>query len=413
TEHGRKIRELREELNWFFHMTEKAQVEQASRQQLSALRADSQRRERELLKLSREHGSADDRAQEAQLVSSFTIDEVRQSVPADTVLLDYFQVRDQMVVLLLRHDRLEIVPLGELPRIATALDLLQLQLSKLRLGPEYVEQFAGVLLQATQTHLHELYKLLVEPIRDLLNARHLVVAPYGILHQLPFHALFDGRQYLIDEFTVSYAPSASVYALCQQRSAGTTSRSSGRGALVLGIPDPAVPFVAEEVEAVATSLPGSEVLLGEEATVERLREHGPSSRFIHIATHGHFRQDNPMFSGIKLGDSYLSLYDLYQLKLPAELIALSGCSTGLNVVAAGDELLGLARGLIHAGAETSMLTLWDVQDQSSAQLMKLFYSNLAGGADNKAAALQRAMRELKSERPHPYHWAPFVLMGKG
>ena len=119
-----------------------------------------------------------------------------------------------------------------------------------------------------------------------------------------------------------------------------------------------------------------------------------------------------MFSGIKLGDSYLSLYDLYQLKLPAELVALSGCSTGLHVVAAGDELLGLARGLLHAGAETSMLTLWDVQDQSSAQLMKFFYTNLARGG-GKALALQQAMQQLKSELPHPYYWAPFILVGKG
>jgi CHAT domain-containing protein len=162
---------------------------------------------------------------------------------------------------------------------------------------------------------------------------------------------------------------------------------------------------------VAASLPNSEVFLGPSATAERLRQQGPGSRFIHIATHGHFRRDNPMFSGIKLGDSYLSLYDLYQLKLPAELVTLSGCSTGLSVVAAGDELLGLARGLLHAGAETSMLTLWDVQDQSSAQLVKLFYTNLAAGS-GRAVALQQAMQQLKSELPHPYYWAPFILVGR-
>jgi CHAT domain-containing protein len=83
----------------------------------------------------------------------------------------------------------------------------------------------------------------------------------------------------------------------------------------------------------------------------------------------------------------------------------------LNVVAAGDELMGLARGLILAGAETSLLTQWDVQDQSSAQLMKFFYSNLAGGS-SKAVALQQAMRQVKLERPHPYYWAPFILVGK-
>jgi len=426
TEHARKIRELREELNWFFHMTEMAQLKQAPRQELSAFRAEARRRERELLKLSREHvSSADDRQPAGQLASTFTVDQVRQSLSADAVILEYFQVQGQMVVLLLTADRLQMIPLGDLSRISTVVDLLQLQLSKLRLGSEYVKSFASILLNATQSHLRELYKLLIEPILKLIlnpirgagTGRHLIVAPHGILHQLPFQALYDGNRYLIDEFTVSYAPSASIYALCQSRfeSHGSESRlreSPDSKSLILGIPDPSVPYVQEEVEAIAMCLPNSDVFLGQSATADRLRQQGPRSRFIHIATHGHFRRDNPMFSGIKLGDSYLSLYDLYQLKLPAELVALSGCSTGLHVVAAGDELLGLARGLLHAGAETSMLTLWDVQDQSSAQLMKFFYTNLARGG-GKALALQQAMQQLKSELPHPYYWAPFILVGKG
>lgn len=406
TEHTRRIGELREELNWYFHRMEMAQLGQASRHQLTALRAESHRRERELLKLSREHVPANHHGAEVQLTATYTVHQVRGSLPADATILEYFQVQGQIVVVLLSHDRLQIVPLGAVSRMSTLLDLLHLQLSKLRLAPDYVTSFAGILLKATQTHLLDLYKLLVEPIRGSLNGGHLVVAPHGILHNLPFQALFDGQQYLIDEFTVTYAPSASVYSLCQARSAQV-----GEGSLVFGIPDSTVPFVQEEVEAVAACLPNSEVFLGNSATAERLRQRGPHSRFIHIATHGYFRRDNPMFSGIRLGDSYLSLYDLYQLNLPAELVGLSGCSTGLNVVAAGDELLGLARGLILAGAETSMLTQWDVQDQSSAQLMKFFYSNLAG-ARSKAVALQQAMRQVKSERPHPYYWAPFILVGK-
>jgi len=99
------------------------------------------------------------------------------------------------------------------------------------------------------------------------------------------------------------------------------------------------------------------------------------------------------------------------LKVPAELVALSGCSTGLNVAAAGDELLGLVRGLIHAGAQSSLLTLWDVQDRSTAQLMMHFYDHLAG-AQSKAQSLQKAIQQLKSHYPHPYYWAPLVLVGE-
>src|SRR5262249_60086852 len=84
-------------------------------------------------------------------------------------------------------------------------------------------------------------------------------------------------------------------------------------------------------------------------------------------------QDNPMFSGIRLGDGYLNLYDLYQMRLNARLVTLSGCATGMNFVAAGDELLGLQRGLFSAGATTLLLSLWDVHDESTARLMRHFY----------------------------------------
>jgi tetratricopeptide (TPR) repeat protein len=405
-QHAEKIRELREDLNWFFHKAEMAQLRQTSRRELTGLRTELRRRERELLKLVRENVPANDQANDSGLAPTFTVHQVREVLSADTTILEYFQVQGHMIVLLLSHSRFQIVPLGEISRISTLMDLMQLQLAKLRLDPNYVTRFAAVLLAAIQTHLQEMNKLLIEPIRGLLSVGHLVIAPHGILHNLPFHALFDGLQYLIDEFTVSYAPSASVYALCETRSV-----PSNGGSLVLGIPDPAVPFVQEEVEAVAAYLPNAELLLEKNATVQRLRQRGPCSRFIHIATHGYFRRDNPMFSGIRLADSYLTLYDLYQLNLSAELVALSGCSTGLNVVAAGDELLGLARGLIHAGAETCLLTLWDIQDQSSARLMKLFYSYLASGC-TKAVALQQTMRQVKSEQSHPYYWAPFILVGK-
>jgi CHAT domain-containing protein len=142
-----------------------------------------------------------------------------------------------------------------------------------------------------------------------------------------------------------------------------------------------------------------------------LRTDGLHARLIHIATHGTFRQDNPMFSGIRLGNSYLSLYDLYQFKFDAELVTLSGCATGLNVIAAGDELLGLVRGFLYAGAQSLLLTLWDVHDASTSEFMTSFYRRL-GDSQDRATALQGAVRELRESYPHPYYWAPFILAGK-
>jgi CHAT domain-containing protein/tetratricopeptide (TPR) repeat protein len=406
TEFATKIRDLREELNWYFHKIEMAQFDPASQQAVADLRKQSRQRERELLELLREHSPEDGNGASQQAAVALTVERIRQKLPADALILEYFQVQGRIVVLLLSHSQMKFVSLADSSEVSTLMELLQFQLAKPHLGAEYVRTFGDNLLRSIRVHLENLYKALIAPIREWLGAAHLIIAPHGILHTLPFQALFDGARYLIEEFTLSYAPSASVYAVCQARSTSTGNRS-----LILGIPDESVPLVVDEVQAVAGSLPNSELFLGAKATAECLRDRGQHSRFIHIATHGYFRQDSPMFSGIRLGDSYLSLYDLYQLRLPAELVALSGCSTGLNVVAAGDELLGLARGIIHAGTQTSLLTLWDVHDRGTAQLMKHFYEQLAS-ADNKAQALQKAMLLLKSDYPHPYYWAPLVLIGK-
>jgi CHAT domain-containing protein len=194
--------------------------------------------------------------------------------------------------------------------------------------------------------------------------------------------------------------------LCSTKQAG----SSG-GSLVLGVPASGAPQIADEVRAVASVLPESEVFLGPAATTQVLRERGARSRFVHIATHGWFRRDNPMFSSIGLGDAPLNLFDLYQLNLPCELVTLSGCGTGLNMVVGGDELLGLVRGLLYAGAQGVLVTLWDVNDRSTAEFMKLFYEALKIHK-NKAQAVQEAMAEIRRRYAHPYYWAPFVMVGK-
>jgi CHAT domain-containing protein len=226
-----------------------------------------------------------------------------------------------------------------------------------------------------------------------------------LLHYVPFHALFDGNRYLIDSFTVSYAPSASIFAQCRRKHANKTGPC-----LLMGIPDAQTPCIHEEVQSVARMVPQPEVFLGRNACERVLRERGPDSRLIHIATHGFFRRDSPMLSGIRLGDTFLTLTDLYQLRLQANQVTLSGCSTGLNVIAPGDELIGLVRGLLFAGARSLLLTLWDVNDGSTAEFMKAFYGRCFNHMDT-AAALQGAMQELREHYPHPYYWAPFVLVG--
>jgi len=201
------------------------------------------------------------------------------------------------------------------------------------------------------------------------------------------------------------APSATIYTVCTRNPANVHGR-----ALVMGVQDENAPFIENEVRSVAAAVPEAQVYLGPDATTHVLRTAGPESRLIHIATHGHFRSDNTMFSSVRMADSYMSLYDLYDLKLPVDLLALSGCGTGLNGVAAGDELLGLTRGLLCAGARTLLLSLWDVNDRTTAEFMSSFYGHL-GAKRDKAMALRAAMLDIRAQHPHPYFWAPFVLVG--
>jgi CHAT domain-containing protein len=274
------------------------------------------------------------------------------------------------------------------------------------MGATYTQRFEQPLFQATQSHLESLYAELIAPLRRHLQVKHLIFVPHGPLHFLPFHALKNGDSYLCDTHTISYAPSATVFTLCQEKSSSDMSAS-----LVMGIPDDRAPQILDEVQSVAAILPKADLFLGTQATTEILRTKGGQSALLHIATHGTYRQDNPMFSGIRLGDGYLNLYDLYQMRLSTRHVTLSGCATGMNFVAAGDELLGLQRGLFCAGAASLLLSLWDVHDLSTSQLMQSFYKGYKE-TGNMAVALQSAMKQLRQQYPQPYFWAPFVLVGQ-
>lgn len=404
----RRIREMREELNWYYRRIEIEQLrsEDPSPRRIDELQKQALAHENELLRALREVPLSQSESNPALGPAIASLKAVRDCLPPQTALVEYFSVKDQFVAAILTSGTLEIVPITPISRVVNLLRMLHFQMSKFRLGGDYTQAFEKTMFGAVQSHLTQLYQEVLAPLRDRLRAQHLVIVPHGVLHYLPFHALFDGDRYLVDSFTISYAPSASIFALCQRK-----PLHPGGSSLVLGVPDARAPLILDEVQTVAGILPRVELLVGSAANESALRNKGAHSRFIHIATHGNFRQDNPMFSGIRLGDAYLNLYDLYQLNLDAELVTLSGCATGMNVVSPGDELLGLVRGLLFAGAQSLLLTLWDVHDKTTADLMTRFYRRLIGGED-KPVALQGAMHDLREHYPHPYYWAPFTLIGK-
>jgi CHAT domain-containing protein len=240
---------------------------------------------------------------------------------------------------------------------------------------------------------------------DTVAPRKLVIVPHGLLYSVPFHALFDGESYLLERFEISYAPSAKVYSLCQTR----TSRGLDN-VLALSVPDPLIPAVTRETQAVARSFPEAELLNDRQATLAALRAKAPGCDALHLACHGMFRSDNPMFSSLKLHDGWLTAADVLQLDLSGALVTLSACESARNEVFAGDELIGLTRAFLGAGASTLVASLWLVQDETTPELMSIWYEHLSTGV-GRAAALRKAQLALKDKYPHPYYWAPFVLIG--
>ena len=400
----RRIREMREELNWYYRRLEieELKADDRSPERIQKLRDKALTQENELLRALRETPASQSIDSDPAFASLGT---VRGALPAGSTLVEFFSAKGQFLAAVLNQDSLEIVSLTPVSRVVNLLRMFDFQIDKFRLGQSYVREFEKPMLDAALSHLQDLYGELIGPIRSRLDGGHLVIVPHGVLHYLPFHALFDGERYLIDSFTVSYAPSAAIFSLCQQRKTAVVEPS-----LVMGVPDARAPEILDEVQAVAKTLPDAQMFVGPKATVGTLRERGARSRVIHIATHATFRHDNPMFSGIRLGDAFLSLYDMYQLKLESELLTLSGCATGLNVVGAGDEVLGLVRGLLYGGARSLLLALWNVHDRSTAEFMTEFYRRWQGGT-SKLQAMQGAMFEVRERYPHPYYWAPFTLTG--
>ena len=337
-----------------------------------------------------------------------SLEAVQATLPSEARLLVYYIADDELLAFIIGphcdvkvHRRL--ARPGEL---APALDRLGMQWNRFRLGEEYVSHHKAVLEQSARAALADLYDRLVRPLADDLDGKQLTIVPYGPLHGLPFHALYDGQSYLIERYEISYATSATVMARCQAR-----PRRPLEQALVVGVADDGIPFVAQEAETVAAMLHGARLLQGQEATIPALRASVSGLDLVHLACHGLFRADNPLFSALRLGDGWLTVAEAAELELQAGLVTLSACESGRSRVVEGDELLGLTRAFLGSGAASLIVSLWLVNDASTAQLMEEFYRCLQAG-QSKAAALRAAQRTLLATKSHPYYWAPFVLVGQ-
>lgn len=383
---------------------------------------------------------------------------VQSRLPQQALLLEYFVTAETAGVFLISRESAQVAPLPiTLAGLRRAFAAGRQSL--VHLTPDH----NGLLHQPWP--LDELYRLLIEPIAGRLAGQQLLcIVPHGPLHYVPFHALtsqVDGRrQYLLDSAPILYSPSAAVlldHCLHKQPSGQT-------GGLVLahGSPQPAAAsplgraplrYVEQEGRGVASILGGA-LYLGNEAQRAVIYQEAQRRRFLHFACHGRFDARFPLASGLELADGLLSAQEIQQgLRLDADLVVLSACESGQSALRRGDELIGLARAFMAAGAPSVLMSLWPVDDLSTRVLMEEFYRKLMAGV-SKAEALRRAQRVVMAstedeiegrligyglEKPaaeeemqrlrrvagrgyggwieegrpfaHPYYWAPFFLMG--
>jgi CHAT domain-containing protein len=244
---------------------------------------------------------------------------------------------------------------------------------------------------------------------------------------VPFQAIRkEGGPYLLQQYTITYAPSVSALLEMRKRADRIKAGPGGRvPVLAVGgvnfTPDlKPLPASGPEAEGIAALFGGrGRVLTGDQATRDGITRVAGSARFLHLATHGLVNGARPLFSALAVtpsggDDGRLYAHDLMDLDLSAELVVLSACETALGKEYRGEGTIGLAWATFVAGSPAVVVSQWSVADDSTARLMKGFYERLNAGTDpTKAEALRQAQLALLKDRKtrHPFYWAPFVLVG--
>ena len=279
------------------------------------------------------------------------------------------------------------------------------QIETLRHGAAPVQRHLASLTERMRLRMGRLHELIWAPLADALTqSRRVLVIPHAQLGSLPFGALHDGNCFLAQRHELAIAPSARVALHGLLRQPATALR-----ALVMG-ESTRLPHAAEEARFVAGLFPEATAYVGKEATLGTLRAHAGKADVIHLACHAQFRSDNPMFSALHLYDGALTVEATERLSLKPGIVVLSACETALAERGTGDEMVGLVRAFLVAGAARVLASLWPVDDELTSGLMAHFYPALCRG-DSPATALRQAQIEVMRQHPHPFYWSAFTLLG--
>jgi CHAT domain-containing protein/Tfp pilus assembly protein PilF len=337
---------------------------------------------------------------ELQSYSPRPLNEIQRLLGTETTLVSYYVTAYKTLAFVVGSNSFQVV---EIP----------VKEADLRAAINWFGDFASLRDPQPQT-LKQLHAWLIAPIRQFIKSAQVVIVPHGPLHYVPFAALTDGHKYFGDECAISYLPGASMLPILRRRIqhggqrvlAMAQSQASGLSALR---------YADEEARRVA-KLYHTKPLQTGRATRAAFLKQAPAYNVVHIAAHAELNTNSPLFSRILLApdrddNGAIEVREIYGMDLArTPLVVLSACQTQLGAQSRGDDIVGLNRAFIYAGASAVVASLWTVDDEATSLLMKAFYGHLKLGMSN-AAALQAAQAKTRKRYPHPYYWAAFVLSG--
>ena len=363
--------------------------------------------------------------------------QVQTALNTNTALIEYWVSQETLVIFTI--DRTQI----KSQLIEVSRRDLQRHIARARNGIAHQEE-----IMAAES-LKKLYQMVVEPVYHQLSSfNSIVIIPHRSLHFLPFQALpIPGGKYMIERHAISYAPSASILYYCLQKKVETGDHFLGMalGNNEVGTNKP-LPGTDIEVIQLMKLYPGAINRSNSEFLETAFKKESSDFNYIHIATHGVFNKLQPLHSYLLMNESptddgQLTVDEIFGLRIKSQFVTLSACETALGDLDEGDELVGLSRAFIYAGTRGVIVSLWKVEDATTAWLMTRFHQYSRSGLD-AAEALTNAQRDLlamnfsqiafrgkniqmdksieeavlgksATQLRNPYYWAPFILIGNG
>ncbi len=337
--------------------------------------------------------------------------EIIHSVPTHKTLIEYFWDGPDISACVVHDGELEIVrSLCSHNEIRDRMSSLALQIAMatsrgLPAGDKGIQ-----LASRANVELARMGELLLVPlIKFVKGAKELAIIADDVLASVPFQCLSIGETSMLDIADVVAAPSASALAELSRRAVGTGP------SVAIGVSDADAPRAEEETLAIAQTISAERVLVGKDATVERVKIALQGASNIHIASHARFVAQSPMQSALKLSDGWLTARDIYGIELRGGTVMLSACNSGrAGVSPAGRELLGLVRAFMAAGSRSLVLSRWQLHDQTALELLTLLYSiwySKSVSGSGPQHSLRLAQQQLRQYSPHVAAWGSLYVVG--